>query len=244
MALVLLAGAGSAAPELRAAVWSEPGFNPEHLLTLQVWLPVPNDAGEGPLLHAAAAARVLRPRAWTPWRGVPGVAGRWRSSSRLPYRGSNDIPFDIDGAPVAARPAAARRPKSATVTPELLRDDADPARARTHALGGRRLDRARRGGVNRTMAAKYWPDDGSGRPSSSRLFNPKGPLATIVGVAGDVRQVAPDLPPREEIYVSSPALPRAADGVRRPHGRRSRRAGRRRDARHPAASTPSSRSSV
>jgi putative ABC transport system permease protein len=60
--------------------------------------------------------------------------------------------------------------------------------------------------LNRTMAAKYWPDqDPVGQ--QLHLFNPRGPLATIVGVSGDVRQLRPDLPAREEIYVSARRFP-------------------------------------
>ena len=32
-------------------------------------------------------------------------------------------------------------------------------------------------------------------------------MATIVGVAGDMRQVAPDQPPREELFLSSQRFP-------------------------------------
>jgi predicted lysophospholipase L1 biosynthesis ABC-type transport system permease subunit len=60
--------------------------------------------------------------------------------------------------------------------------------------------------VNRTLAAKYWPDENP-VGGQLRLFGPKGPVANIVGVAGDVRQLRPDLPAREEIFVSSRRFP-------------------------------------
>jgi putative ABC transport system permease protein len=55
--------------------------------------------------------------------------------------------------------------------------------------------------INRTMAAKYWPD-GDPVGHQLQLFGPEGPVANIVGVVGDVRQLRLDLPAREEIFVS------------------------------------------
>jgi putative ABC transport system permease protein len=56
--------------------------------------------------------------------------------------------------------------------------------------------------VNRTLAEKYWRGES---PIGRRiqLFGSNGPWVTVVGVVGDVRQVAPDQPAREEIYLSS-----------------------------------------
>src|SRR6185369_12650115 len=60
--------------------------------------------------------------------------------------------------------------------------------------------------INQTLANKYWPNDD---PIDRRVqvFGPQGPMATIVGVAGDVRQAAPDQPPRDEIFLSSQRFP-------------------------------------
>jgi putative ABC transport system permease protein len=56
--------------------------------------------------------------------------------------------------------------------------------------------------INRTLAEKYWPGENPvGR--RIRLFGADGPWVSIVGIAGDIRQIAPEQPPREEIYASS-----------------------------------------
>jgi putative ABC transport system permease protein len=56
------------------------------------------------------------------------------------------------------------------------------------------------------VAKKYWPND---NPIDRRLrvFGPQGPMVTIVGVARDVRQAAPDQPPKDEIFLSSQRFP-------------------------------------
>jgi putative ABC transport system permease protein len=60
--------------------------------------------------------------------------------------------------------------------------------------------------INQTLAKKYWPND---NPIDRRLqvFGPNGPMVLIVGIAGDVRQAAPDKPPRDEIFISSQRFP-------------------------------------
>ncbi len=47
VALVLLAGAGLLLRSFQQLISIEPGFNPQNLLTMQVWLPVQNDAAKG-----------------------------------------------------------------------------------------------------------------------------------------------------------------------------------------------------
>jgi hypothetical protein len=53
--------------------------------------------------------------------------------------------------------------------------------------------------VSRALAERYWP----GRRAEGKQVRlaPRGPLHTIVGVAGDVRGVALDQPPDETIYL-------------------------------------------
>jgi predicted permease len=53
--------------------------------------------------------------------------------------------------------------------------------------------------VSRALAERYWP---GGRAEGKQVrLAPRGPLHTIVGVAGDVRGVALDQPPDETIYL-------------------------------------------
>ena len=56
--------------------------------------------------------------------------------------------------------------------------------------------------VNETMAREYWPDGAIGK--RFKLGDPKDPIPwiTIVGVAGDVRQMGVDEPVKAEMYLS------------------------------------------
>jgi putative ABC transport system permease protein len=200
IALVLLAGAGLLLRSFQRLIAVEPGFNPEKLLTLQVWLPWQNQPEKGRYFtnaqrrgfYEAAIANVARVE------GVRAVA----LTSRLPFKGRNDGRFEIEGRPTPAdqpMPSAELR----WVTPNYFQTMEIPL------LDGRTFAALADSGstlevmINRTLAEKYWPGESPvGR--RVRLFGPpKGLLAIIVGVVGDVRQIAPDQPPREELYLSA-----------------------------------------
>ena len=198
LALVLLAGAGLLLRSFERLVRLEPGFNPDGLLTLQIWLPWPN-APETGRFFTPQQRLGFYDRAVEAVEGVPG-SREVALVSRLPYSGSNEISFDIADRPVAPDEPA-RTAEVRTITPNYFETMQIPL-ARGRTVGGVNDSTVpAEVVVNRALAAKYWPkSDPVGR--QLRLFGPKGPLATIVGVSGDVRQIRPDLPAREEIYVS------------------------------------------
>ncbi len=200
VALVLLAGAGLLLRSFQRLIAVEPGFNPSGLLTLQVWLPVQNDPTKGRYFtdtqrrsfYQAAQASVQR---------VPGVR-EVAMTSRLPLRGRNESRFEIEG-----RPTPPDRPTPAAelrlVSPNYFETMEIPV------LRGRGLsdlaDSAAPGEVviNRTMEEKYWPGENPVGRRIRAFGGPEGPWVTIVGVVGDVRQVALDQPAREELYLSN-----------------------------------------
>jgi putative ABC transport system permease protein len=204
VALVLLAGAGLLLRSFQRLIAAEEGFNPENLLALQVWLPVQNDPSKG-RYFTDPQRRVFYDRAQAVVAQVPGVRDV-ALVSRLPYRGGRgDTRFEIEGRPTPPDqppPVAEGR----QVTPEYFRTMQIPIRrGRTLATV---VDSSGpvEAVINQTMATKYWPgEDPIDR--RIRVFGPKGPMVTIVGVAGDVRQVAPDQPPREELFLSSQRFP-------------------------------------
>ena len=72
IALMLLAGAGLLLRSFQRLMAVEHGFDPERLLTLQVWLPVPNDRTKGRYMDHEQR-RGFYDRALTAVQGVPGV---------------------------------------------------------------------------------------------------------------------------------------------------------------------------
>ena len=198
VALMLLAGAGLLLRSFQRLMAVEHGYDPEGLLTLQVWLPVPNDNATG-RFFTHEQRRGFYQRALTAVEGVPGVRSV-ALTSRLPLRGRGGTGFTIEGRPVPAgepAPGAEFRMVSpnyfSTMGIPFVRGEGLPEVADSIA-GGKVV-------VNRTLAEKYWPgEDPIGR--RIRLFGPDGPFLSIVGVVGDVRQMGLAQPPREELYVS------------------------------------------
>jgi putative ABC transport system permease protein len=203
VALVLLAGAGLLLRSFQRLISVEEGFNPEHLLALQVWLPVQNDPSKG-RYFTDPQRRAFYDRAQAAVGQVPGVR-QVALVSRLPYRGRGDTRFEIEGRPIPPDqppPVAEGR----QVTPEYFQTMQIPIRRGRTLAAVVDSTSPVEVVINQTMASKYWPgEDPIDR--RIRLFGPRGPMATIVGVAGDVRQVAPDQPPREELFLSSQRFP-------------------------------------
>ncbi len=198
VALVLLAGAGLLLRSFQRLVAVDPGFDPERLLTMQVWLPVPNDNAKG--RYFTQEQRVgFYDRAVAAVRQVPGVTAA-ALVSRLPYSGRNDARFQIDGRPVSDAqllPSAEVR----LVSPDYFRTMAIPVLQGETMPDGVDSLSSTYAMVNRTLAEREWKGQS---PIGQRiqLVGFGGPTATIVGVVNDVRQGAPDQPPLPEFYLS------------------------------------------
>ena len=198
VALVLLAGAGLLLRSFQRLVAVDPGFDPERLLTMQVWLPVPNDNAKG--RYFTQEQRVgFYDRAVAAVRQVPGVTAA-ALVSRLPYSGRNDARFKIEGRPVSDAqllPSAEVR----LVSPDYFRTMAIPVLQGETMPDGVDSLSSTYAMVNRTLAEREWKGQS---PIGQRiqLVGFGGPTATIVGVVNDVRQGAPDQPPLPEFYLS------------------------------------------
>ncbi len=202
IALMLLAGAGLLLRSFQRLMAVEHGFDPERLLTLQVWLPVPNDNEKG-RFFTQEQRRGFYERALASVQQVPGVR-QAALTSRLPLSGRNGTSFEIEGKPVLPDQPAPNA-EFRLVSPNyftamgipLLSGEGLPEVADSVANG--------KAVVNRTLAAKYWPgEDPIGR--RIRLFGPEGPWVTISGIVGDVRQMSLSEPPRQELYISYQAF--------------------------------------
>ena len=181
VALVLLAGAGLLLRSFQRLISVETGFNPEHLLALQVWLPVQNDPAKG-RYFTDAQRRAFYDRAQAAVAQVPGVR-QVALVSRLPYRGRGDTSLRDRGPADPARPAVAGG-RGAAGDARVLPDDADPHPARPHARGGGRFERPRRGRDQPDHGEQVLAGRGPDRSPRFRSSVPRVPMVTIVGVVG------------------------------------------------------------
>jgi predicted permease len=193
LALVLLAAAGLLLKNLLVMRGTAPGFDTENVLTASFWLPKsklaqPNESRRffDELLERAAA--------------LPGA----RSAAlvaNLPMNGGWDtLGFHIPGKPDPS--GGYFIANFNIVSPGYFRTMAIPVRA------GRELTRQDSAGatgvivINETAARKFWPqEEAVGKTIQLPLEKDRNVALTVVGVAGDVRQMGLGSEPQPEIYL-------------------------------------------
>ncbi len=193
VALMLLVGAGLLVSSFLRLLAVDPGFAPDHLVTLSTQTP---PAAQSPEQRAAVLRAVADRLA-----AVPGVRAVG-AVSRLPLMGSNiSSTLWIEGSatPEAERPSVEFR----VATPSYFQAMGIALRS------GRRFDArdAPRSAapvalINQALARRYWPgEDPVGRHVKLGANQERKPWTTIVGVVGDVRHFGLDVEARPEVYV-------------------------------------------
>lgn len=190
LAVMLLAGAGLLIRSFRQLQSVETGFDPHHLLTMQVSLT--GLKYDDSTQIAAGYRRLLERLAVVP--GVQSVA----AVSRLPLAGdraTSDLTIEgrlNEGAEVHYRVA----------TPDYFDGLGIPLRA------GRNLSEQDTEGqpgvvvINETMARRYWPNENALGKRIRLSPHAKAPWLQVVGIAGDARNFGLDAEARAEVYVS------------------------------------------
>jgi putative ABC transport system permease protein len=189
--LVLLAGAGLMLRSFINLQRVNVGFNPHHLLTMQVMLP---SAKYGQNQQQIAFFQQALERI----RTLPGVQAA-DAVQDLPLRANaTSFPIEIEGRP---KPPATERPMAAhrTVSENYFRTIGIPL------LNGRAFtsqddrDAPPVIVVNRTLARRFWPtEDPLGK--QIRFGEPGDPAYTIVGVVGDIKHLGLDAEEGAVIY--------------------------------------------
>jgi len=179
LATILLAGAGLLGSSLVRVLRVNPGFNPEHVLTLQVFLsPVeyPEGDSKGALVLHEMLERV---------RALPGVRSAGVVNA-LPITGGPSTEFVIEGRPaprLGDEPGADIRVADPGYFPAM----SIPLIAGRVFTEHDNAGSARVVVINETLARKFWPDE---NPVGKRItMKDWGPPLTgeIVGVVGDVK---------------------------------------------------------
>ena len=227
LSLVLMVGAGLLLRSFWKVLQVQPGFNSDHIVTAQLWLPVPNDPKNDPYptqeKRNAFLNEVLRRVSALPGVNEVAIGGGNTAFSRQ----RNSLSFAIEGriAAVGETPTA----EVGFATPDLFHvlgtplirgrffTDADNEKGEPVAL------------IDQTAAERFWPhEDPVGKQIRIRLALMAGdePLRRIVGVVGRTRSdgldapYAPHLffPARENalnamrVYIRTAASPEALEG--------------------------------
>ncbi|MCH9648348.1 MAG: ABC transporter permease [Deltaproteobacteria bacterium] len=198
-ALLLLVGAGLTARSFFQLQRQDIGFRPEGLLSMQLALPaVKYSTGDAQgLFFSELLARV---------EALPGVTSAavtsWLPFASVPV----DWDFHIEGRPPETLDDAVTAGFRA-VSAGYFETLGDPLRVGRTLVSSDRADSPGVVVINETMARRFWPD---GDPLGQRLVMgelvkgifPNLPLTMeVVGVVGDVKQSALDLPPEPEMFV-------------------------------------------
>jgi len=197
VALVLVTGAGLLLRSFQRVVAVEPGFQPAHVLTLQLWLPVPNDAANGRFFTQAQRLAFYQ-RVQRSVSELPGVEEA-ALVSRIPLTGQQRTRFLIEGralGPDEPVPLVEFRPVSANyfhaMGIPLLQGDGWSALADSAQAGAVMVSRA--------LADKYWPGENPvGR--QIRVGGRQGPSFVVAGIVGDTRQITLESPPTPVLYI-------------------------------------------
>jgi putative ABC transport system permease protein len=205
--LVLLAGAGLLINSFIRLVHVDPGFDPTHVLTMNVSLPGPKYCDK------LARQTAYYEQALERIRAIPGVIAAGATSG-LPLEGGGVTTFRADDRPA---PKAGDEPMAFVriVTEDYFRA------LRIPLLKGRWFERSedraedapKKVVINEVMAQKLWPDqDPIGKRVSftwNGLCTPAGPVhADVSGVVGNVKLYSLSAPDRSSVmYLYIPQVP-------------------------------------
>jgi putative ABC transport system permease protein len=207
LSMVLLVASGLLIRSFARLVSVAPGFDPRNVLTMNIMLPparypavplpgTPGGPKDSPMI--AFFDELVKRAALLPAVRSAALA------SALPLNPTRFSPMQFEGQPPA--PLAER--------PTVVVETATPAyftTMRTPLLRGRLFTEhddahaARVVIVNQRLARRFWPND---NPIGKHVyFGPKNVPAEVIGVVGDIRNIALAEPARAEVYLPYPQLP-------------------------------------
>jgi predicted permease len=201
LAIVLLAGAGLLLRSFWRVLEVQPGFNPSHLTTVQIWIPISNNPANDPYSveekRADFLLEVFRRVSMLPGVEQASISG----NDTLPMNsGRNYSVFSIQG-----RPAASERNPVADIA---VVDSQYFHTMEVPLITGRNfssLDTYKTRPVaviDQTLARQYWPGE---NPLGQELkfgFGRGVQGVTIVGVVGDIKSDGFEAPSVPHIYVA------------------------------------------
>lgn len=208
LALVLLTGAALMIRSFEALYRTDAGFRPDHVLVMRTPLPLPKYSEfsrrtsfyDNVLSRVSALPGVVSAgyTTWIPLTNTGGASMIRLESHPLPSPGHENIPNVRFVSDSYLRSIGARLIKGRTF------DSGDGTGTQPVAL------------INQTAARDYWTGE---NPIGKRFHkgnDPAYPWITVIGIVGDVHQVALDEPARPEMYMLYQQQKSFEDGVFNP----------------------------
>jgi len=200
LSIILLAGAGLLLRSFWRVLEVRPGFNPSHLTTVQIWIPVSNNPATDPYAQQEKRAAFLM-EVYRRVSVLPGVEQTTISGNdTLPMNsGRNYSLFSIQGRPEDSQQSPVA--DIAVVDTEYFRTMEVPL------VSGRNftpLDTNKTqtvGVIDQTLARRYWPNENPVGQQIKFGFGAGIQGVTIVGVVGDIKSDGFDAPSVPHIYV-------------------------------------------
>jgi predicted permease len=189
LAVVLVAGAALLAQTLSHMTAVEPGFRPDHVVSMTVALPVARykDDRRVDLFYRSLFERL---------RSIPGVRAAGAIHA-LPLSGNTSVrPYRVEGTPPLDPPAVSHY---RIVLPGYIEAMGIPLRAGRTFTDADTGDRPLVAIVNETLRRAGW---GARNPVGTRITfaGTNTRWAEVVGVVADVRHFGPGTPPPPEMY--------------------------------------------
>jgi len=198
--IILLAGAGLLLRSFWRVLEVRTGFNPSHLTTVQIWIPVANDPANDP--YAAEEKRaVFLQEVYRRVSVLPGVEESTISGNdTLPMNsGRNYSPFSIQ-----ARPEDSERNPTAdiaVVDTQYFRTMEVPLLAGRNFTASDANKTETVAVIDQTLARRYWPDQNPLGQQIKFGFGAGIQGVKLVGVVGDIKSDGFDAPNVPHIYV-------------------------------------------
>jgi predicted permease len=201
LSIVLLAGAGLLLRSFWRVLEVRPGFNPSHLTTVQIWIPISNNPANDPYSVEEKRADFLLEVS----RRVSALPGVERASisgnDTLPMNsGRNYSPFSIQGR--AAESARNPIADIAVVDTEYFRTMEVPLITGRNFSFSDTYKTKPVAVIDQTLARRYWPGENPLGQELKFEFGRGLQGLTIVGVAGDIKSDGFEAPSVPHIYVA------------------------------------------
>jgi predicted permease len=200
LSIVLLAGAGLLLRSFWRVLEVRPGFNPSHLTTVQLWMPISNNPATDPYAkeenRAAFLLEVYRRISALPGVEQSSIAG----NDTLPMNsGRNYSLFSIQGRPTDSE----RTPTAdiAVVDTEYFRTMEVPLISGRNFTVSDTSTTQTVAVIDQTLARRYWPGENPVGQQIKFGFGAGVKGVAIVGVVGDIKSDGFEAPSVPHIYV-------------------------------------------